>query len=256
MAEQRRLVITWQKGYVASGLVARYLGSNNTGSGHSTTTTVWKNLVGSADMVLSTSLRAGTRQWGANYFESLRVSVSAFSWLSGNLPPEFTPENSTIQVVFMPYVGADAGNGGDVVGLDNVATNPYTTIALQMGALNAQTIFQETSNFTISNTRALTANLVYSVTLVATPYSAIPARNGRKKIYYNEILFYDQARTANFFIQLPSHYISASGNPGILSTNQNFYGRIYEIRLYNRMLTPAEIARNVALDRANYGITT
>lgn len=256
MAEQRRQVITWQKGYVTSGLVGRYLGSNNTGNGHSASTTVWKNLAGSADMVLSTTLRAGTRQWGPNYFESLRVSVSPFSWLSGDLPVEFTPENCTIQVVFMPYTGADASNGGDIVGLDDIPTNPYTTITLQMSALNAQVIFQETSNFSISNTRALLANMIYSVTLLATPFNLIPERNGRKIIYYNEVQTYNLARTANFFVQVPVHHISAGGNPAIISAAQNFYGRIYEIRLYNRQLTPVEIVKNAALDRINYGIVT
>ncbi len=256
MSQQRRQVITWQKSYVTSGLVARYLGSNNTGNGHDAATTVWKNLLGSADMVLAAGLQPGTRQWGVNYFESLKVSVAAFSWLSGNLPLEFTPENCTVQVVFMPYTGADASNGGDVIGLDNITTNPYTTITLQMSGLNAQVIFQETSNFTTTSTRTLLANMIYSVTLLATPYSAIPARNGRKTIYYNEVRFYDMARTANFFVQLPRHYISVAGNPAIVSPLQNFYGRIYEIRLYNRMLTQAEIVKNVGLDRVNYGIVT
>ncbi len=256
MSSQRRQVITWQTGYVTSGLIARYLGSNNTGAGHSATTTVWKNLVGNSDASLAAGLRAGTRQWGVNYFESLRVSVVPYSWISSLLPGEFSPENCTLEAVFMPYPGSDASAGGDVTGIDDVPDNPYTTITLQMSSLNAQSIFQETSNFTITNTRALLANNIYNASLQASYYSPVPSRNGRKIIYYNGVQTFNMARSANFFVSLPAHYISMGGNPAIISSNQNFYGRIYEIRLYNRVLSPREVLRNANSDRITYGITT
>ncbi len=256
MPSQRRQVITWQTGYVTSGLIVRYLGSNNTGAGHSSTTAVWKNLVGDSDATLAAGLRAGTRQWGVNYFESLKVSVAPYSWISNALPEQFSPENCTLEAVFMPYTGADASNGGDIVGIDDIPNNPYTTITLQMSALNAQIIFQETGNFTITNTRALLANNIYNVCMQASYYSPVPARNGRKIIYYNGIQTFNAARSANFFVQLPTHYVAMGGNPALPTSVQNFYGRIYEIRLYNRILSPREVLRNANADRAAYGITT
>lgn len=256
MPSQRQQVIVWSKGYVTSGLIARFLGSNNTGNGHSTTTAVWKDLVRNNDLTLPQGLKAGTRQWGINYFESLKVAVDPFAWLSGNLPPEFTPEKCTAEIVFMPYTGNDAGNGGDVIGFDDISTSPYTTITLQMNALNANSYFQETGSFTLTYGRAILANNIYSTSMSAYPYNSVPARNGQKRVFYNGILAFTAPRTNNFFVQLPNHYMSLSGNPVIISNLQNFYGRIYEVRVYNRVLSPAEVLHNANLDRAIYGIVT
>ncbi len=252
MLQQRRQVVSWDDGYVSAGLIARYLGGNNTGQGHSATTTLWKDLIGNADLTLPEGLVPGTRQWGPNYFESLKVNISHFAWASSPLPPSYSPENSTLEVVFMPFAGADSSNGGDVVGIDDVPTIPYTTITLEMQALNASFLVEERANFVVVNRRALTANTRYTVSMPVSPFSPVPALNGSKAIFYNGVQQYRASRIGNFFVQLPEHYLSVASNPVLIDVRQLFFGRIYEVRLYNRALSPEEIAQNAALDLQRY----
>ncbi len=252
MLQQRRQVVAWTDDYVAYGLIARYQGLNNTGIGHSATTAVWKDLIGNADLLLTGGLVPGTRQWGPDYFESRKVNVSYFTWISSPLPPSFSPENSTMEVVFMPYVGADGVDGGDVIGIDDIVSPPFTTIALEMRALTARFLVEESANFVAVNQRTLVANTLYTVSMPVSPFRSVPALNGSKAIYYNGVQQYRANRTANLFVQLPEHYLSLASNPVIMDVRQIFFGRIYEVRIYNRALAPSEIALNAALDLTRY----
>lgn len=252
MLQQRAQIIAWDDGYITQGLIARYQGSNNTGIGHSANAVIWKDLIGAADLVLDGGLIPGTRQWGINYFESLKVNVSYFTWASSSLPASFSPEHCTLEVVFMPYIGADSANGGDIVGIDDVISIPYTTITLEMQAMNASFLVEESAAFVVVNRRTLTANTIYSASMPISPFSPIPVQNGSKAIYYNGIQQYRANRTANFFVQLPAHYVSLASNPVLVDIRQIFFGRIYEVRVYNRALTGSEIASNAALDRQRY----
>ncbi len=252
MLQQRRQIVAWDA-YVTSGLIARYQGLYNTAAGHSASAVVWEDLVGDADLMISAPLQPGTRQWGPNYFESLKVNQAHFSWLSSALPAPFSPENSTMEIVFMPYIGADSSNGGDVIGLDAVPNPPYTTITLEMQAMNASYLVEETSTFVTVNRRTLTANTLYTVSMPVSAFRPIPAQNGTKAIFYNGAVHYRAARIAPLFVQLPQHVLNLFGNPTLIDVRQVFYGRVYEVRVYNRALTDAEIANNARLDRQVYG---
>ncbi len=252
MLQHRNQIVAWNDNYISFGLVARYQGSNNTGIGHSATATVWKDLIGNADLTLIGGLVPGTRQWGANYFESLRVNISTFAWRSSPLPTSFSPENCTLEVVFMPYTGADSSNGGDIIGIDDIASPPYTTIALEMQALNASFLVEETANFVVVNRRGLVANTIYTSSMPVSPFRPIPAQNGSKAIFYNGTQQYRANRTANLFVQLPEHFLSLASNPALVDVRQIFFGRIYEVRIYNRALTSLEIAFNASLDLQRY----
>ncbi len=252
MLQQRREIVAWDE-YATSGLVARYQGLYNTVAGHSATTLLWEDLVGDADLTISAALLPGTRQWGPNYFESRKVTPSHFAWLSTPLPPSFSPENSTMEIVFMPYAGADTTGGGDIIGCDNIPDPPYTTITLEMSAMSANFLVEESATFVTVNRRTLTANTLYTASMPVSPFRAVPAQNGTKAIFYNGALQYRAARIAPLFVQLPQHTVSLSGNPAIVDVRQVFYGRIYEARIYNRALTDAEVANNARLDRQVYG---
>lgn len=252
MLQQRRQVVAWED-YVTAGLVSQFSGQNNTGAGHDPAAEVWADLRDDADLSILTPLRPGTRQWGPDYFESIRQNQAWFAWLSQPMPPSFSPEHSTMEVVFMPFAGADAGNGGDVIGCDDIPTAPFTTYSLQMAALNAEFLVCETSVLTVVNRRALTANTIYTASMPISPFNPTPALNGSKAIFYNGVQVYRAARTNNFFVQLPMHRINLSGNPVLIDVRQVFYGRIYTARLYDRALTAAEIAQNAALDRRLFG---
>lgn len=252
MLQQRREIVAWDE-YVTSGFIARYQGLNNTAAGHSASAVIWKDLIGNADMTISASLLPGTRQWGPNYFESLKVNPAHFAWLSSPLPALFSPENCTMEIVFMPYVGADSSMGGDIIGCDDVPNPPYTTITLEMSSLSANYLVEETSALVVVNRRTLVANTIYTASMPISAYSPFPAQNGTKSIFYNGALQYRAARSAPLFVQLPEHRINLSGNPVLIDVRQVFYGRIYEARIYNRALTDAEIAQNALLDRRIYG---
>lgn len=251
MLQQRRQNITWDN-YVTFGLVARYQGSNNTGFGHSNSTVFWKDLVGNADLSLTGGLVPGTRRWGSNYFESLKVNVTNFTWLSSQLPSSFSPENCTLEVVFMPYAGADNTGGGDIIGIDDIESPPYTTVTLEMNSLNASFLVEESATFVTLNRRPVVANTIYSVSMPVSPFNPIPAQNGAKGIYYNGIRQYRANRTANLFVQLPVHLLNLASNPVLNDIKQIFFGRIYEVRVYNRALSESEIALNASLDLQIY----
>ncbi len=252
MLQVRREIVAWYDDYVAYGLIARYQGANNTGVGHSSSALVWKDLVGNADLSLLGGLVPGTRQWGVNYFESLKVNVTYFNWSSSPLPPQFTPENSTLEVAFRPYAGADSANGGDIIGVDDVSTSPYTTVSLEMQGMNASFLVEESATFVVVNRRTLTANTLYTASMPVSPYSAVAALNGSKAIFYNGTQQYRANRTGPLYVQLPAHYLSLASNPAIVDIRQIFFGRIYEVRVYSRALTAGEIAQNAALDLQRY----
>lgn len=239
-------------GYVIDGLVARHVASRNQGDHFDPAALTWRDLVGNADLVLTPSSLTTARKWGANYFDSQKTGAAWFTWLA-TLPPEFTPESCTIEQVMMPTADGDGSAGGDVWGINGKPAAPYISADNEMYGKNIRFYAPETSSYSqVGANQTLVLNQLYRVSSQIQPYNS---GAGRKQMWIDGVKKIDVARTAaKLYITESPARLSVMGNGGDFRVaTQVFYGRLYELRIYNRTLTPEEIAQNYARDVAVYG---
>ncbi len=240
-------------GYVHDGLVARYIAARNMRDSYDPSTLVWRDVVGSADMTMTPAKLTPARRWGTNYFDSLNSGATWFTWAAA-LPASFDPENCCIETALMPTAMSNGSYGGDVWGINGVATAPYIACDNEMYGANLRLYAPETASYAQTGAnQALTLNKLYSTSTLVQPLNG---GTGRKQLYISGVRKIDVARTARLHVQRTPSIMNLMGNGGAFpEANQVFYGRLYEVRVYNRALSADEIAQNYARDATIYGIT-
>ncbi len=225
------------EGYVADGLVARWDGIDNAGTGtHDPAATVWKDLAGNLDLTLNSS--AGSVGWtGGNAL----LLGGGYAYNANN-----APAYKTIEVVFKmtDVTGRVLFNGANNNG------SGYTSRAV---------IFDGAQSYDTK-----TAKVYFQGVNAASPCIDQPCN-------YDEVCFmaarYDDAGTAvsDLFrdaeprvdLMYTKDWSVGTGTTvgGRYGSGLGLYpwmGEVYAIRLYNRRLTKWELAHNNMLDRKRF----
>lgn len=225
------------EGYVADGLVARWDGIDNAGTGtHDPAATVWKDLAGNLDLTLNSS--AGSVGWtGGNAL----LLGGGYAYNANN-----APAYKTIEVVFKmtDVTGRVLFNGANNNG------SGYTSRAV---------IFDGAQSYATK-----TAKVYFQAVNAASPCIDQPCN-------YDEVCFmaarYDDVGTAvsDLFrdaeprvdLMYTKDWSVGTGTTvgGRYGSGLGLYpwkGEVYAIRLYNRRLTKWELAHNNMLDRKRF----
>lgn len=223
--------------YVQNGLQLHYDAINNTGNGHSNTTTTWKDLSGNHRDGVVTDVT-----WSSNYAKFNGTS----SWVNCG---EMNYDNVTIEVIASyDYIFLDRetdlvsnfDNGGyGILSMDNngIRTHRFS-VMLENGFQRA------ISNEKIQTGKKYFLYGVYDGSLIT--------------LYENDNKY--QITIANENIIFPWNNtpmtigINADGNQGVLADFTAFLGNIYAVRIYNRALTEQEVMHNYEIDKERYGI--
>ena len=212
--------------YVQDGLVAMWDGIENAGWGvHDDGATVWKDVVGSYDMTISTG---GT--WSKNSF------VSNPSYMqTANIGRDI---DGILTIECRCKVNS-AGNGRAVIGFDSKPTSNVISASRYVVYRANGTV-----NFTGRGSFFTGAGLG-----VAASYTGVFQSSGGVDI-------------SDGYMDGVAQTISPSGGYGFgynaPSVSQfsgyKLDGEIYSVRIYSRALTAAEIAANYAVDRARFNL--
>ena len=221
-----------EKTYVKNGLILHLDGINNTGSGHSNTSTIWKDLSGNNN---NGTVTGATWESTGLSFDGIDdwVSIKELNYPEVSLEVVF--EDNSIPGNSHYYMFCNLEQGG--YGLGNNGNNGL------VGQVYINNGYQYLSidNFdsTIKNTLTITSN------------------GKESKLYLNGNLE-KSIIVENGIIGYPiNNTIMALGTNPEGSTNikaESYKGNIFSARMYNRVLTEQEIKNNYEIDKSRFGM--
>ena len=225
--------------YVSNGLVLHYDAINNTGSGHSSTTTTWKDLSGNGNdgTLLGFDSNSG---WQDNFIKFDGVNDYILSknnlGLSGDCPLSMC--------VVAAWDGDEwiSGNWPSYMGIDYC--NDYNGLSMTMNDGKPALDFW---NYRYMSNTALSVKQIYQICLTKEP----GAINTTSKIYVNGQEIVGTGNSTN-----PIDIVDAKAVIGRLDANRWANARIYNVKYYNKALTSSEIQENYKTDKERYNINT
>ena len=223
--------------YADSGLVSRWDAIDNAGTGtHNPTATTWKDLVGDNDMTIVSSSGAGWRNGNAFYLNSLANGVCPAYGRRGNTTYK------TIEIVYKKATtkGRILWCGGE---WSRYVVFDYTDTAAPW--VNAKVYFdgaKATQHTVVSDCEPTSLVALYNDS------------NAVVDIYRDGGEDNAGAKNANTWSVDGNSTMVRLGSRSKTTGNatQGWEGEVYAILLYDRQLTPQEIALNHTLDAARF----
>lgn len=210
--------------YVQDGLVAMWDGIENAGWGvHDNNATVWKDLVGTQDMVLS--------QFGSFSDDSLVCAGGGYAASRGALFADFIYAEAVVEYDSLERQNGNIVIWGEYSGMTYYSASMdlfiYNDTLIQTGGSN---VFYEKPNI---------RNLILQYTR---PYSSdVFARaNGVNLTRYAKVDNWATRYGIGFFGGRQSGY--------------SYRGKIKRVAMYSRIPTAAEIAANYAIDKVRFNV--
>ena len=221
--------------YVTDGLIHHFDAIDNTPNGHDSTSTTWTDLVGTDVLTMNDSTKA---TWDN---DALVLGGTAGQYLIGTDTTE-APASTTVEVVFE----ADANQSAMVAIL-----MAYSTSA----CIGAIPVFSD-NTFNVkggsSSTYTHSGSDLTSLYHIAGSYTS---NNAINKAYANGSLATTGSATHSLtFSSSVNKRIIGQSNTSSSGQTYPFKGKIYAIRIYNKVLTDAEIAQNYAIDVVRFGL--
>ena len=235
-----------RKQYIQSGLILQYDAIDNTGNGHSNTTTTWKDLSGNNN---DGAISGAT--WNSSYleFDGIDDMVSTISNLNFNSSKEMTIEfvcenqNTGDVTIFMEFSeNSNQASDGFYIDTGEFGTNDLT-LAMK---------FQQNS---ITNHKMVNGLLDQSA-------ASYTVKCDTTKTHDNYIAMYKNS--VNFNVENAGEYDDNISNMTLTSNKlyiggrqgSNFYSnmRLMAVRVYNRALTQSEIQHNYDVDKQKYNL--
>ena len=208
--------------YVQDGLVSQWDAIDNEGTGtHNPSATVWKDLKGNRDLTLQ-----GNGTW--------RRGLAFYTYGPGAVGTNAAPKYLTIEVL------CKVENGGRILFWSGNDRARYVLFDHGKTAPYCWGYFDGSTKTASAKTPYALVKRDMPVSLVATYDSADTVT----EIFYDGI---DRTYDAMANTWNPGHSGIVLGDRQTTS-NYPWKGEIYSIRLYSRVLTPEEIARNYQID--------
>ena len=222
--------------YVKNGLILHLDGINNTGSGHSNTSTIWKDLSGNNN---NGTIKGASWLNDGLYFDGIDdwVPIKELNYNQFTLEAVFEPKD--VLNYEYQYIICNLEVGGYGIALDagnkNLFGISYNTNIVDYELL----LSQNDINLNVKNT------LTYT-------------NDGKEhKLYLNGNLINSKV-DENRVLGFPNdNTIMALGTNPKGATNvglESFNGTIYSARMYNRVLTEQEVKNNYEIDKSRFGM--
>lgn len=221
--------------YIRGGLLLHYDAINNTGDGHSNTTTAWKDLSGNhKDGVLKNFNNSNTSGWTE---KALVLDGSDDGVLIGNQLVDLFKSNNTVEIVVsFNEVGVRDILIGNYSKANSINYEIYT---------NAFRVWLNNGAYDKTTTEIIDAiNRIKMITVV------FDKDSGKVKIFNNSSLLYEgtSSQITNYNYDWVDVMLGRDTRTGSTALN----GKIYAVRVYNKALNQAEIKHNYELDKERY----
>ena len=234
-----------EKDYAKYGLILHYDAINNTGNGHSNTTTVWKDLSGNGNNGTLTNFNNTTSSgWSDNYL--LFDGVDDYTSVLKTKTVDELLENGsfTVEMTFKYVTVKDAYSF--LIDLKREPGDPGK--ALWIGTTQDKKIVVDARPTSFFTSYEVVPNVDYNLTLKFDYNNSETSRYvyiNNKKIYeipnYKAKIYNNTSRT----IIIGGEDVSTYYNSNII---------LYSVRIYNRALTEDEIEQNYKVDKIRFGI--
>lgn len=214
--------------YVTDGLIARWDGIDNTADGHDSSATTWKDLVGSYDIAVP----SGSATWDTDGL--VLTGAQARNIKSSSVWSAMT--NTTIEVVLTPS-----------------ATSTCAVVAFDMSGSGANSkgvyLYSDNSIGFVGQSSTTFASGQTALTDIKQVACLYNGHNVSKALVNGNAA----SSSGNSHSMRHSTSYIAIGNSDS-GTAYLFNGKIRAMRVYNRQLTDAELAQNLAADTARFSL--
>ncbi|MCL2341832.1 MAG: LamG domain-containing protein [Firmicutes bacterium] len=215
---------TTEEGYIYNGLAAYYDGINNTGSGHSTTATTWKDLSGNGN----NGILAGNYTWNNN---NIKGGTNGFWADCGNNQSTNIANEITMEVLVKKTYDSN-----QII----IAKNHTNSYYLNTSG-NSAIVYFNNVTYTVTGLFPQNTLALQTTTL----------KSGIAKIYMNGII---SAQNSGYTLPANTGNLYMGKSQTVVETNSPIRSEVYAIRLYNRALSDEEIAQNYKIDKIRYGL--
>ena len=212
-----------QPQYIKEGLILHYDAINNTGNGHSNTTTTWKDLSGNGN---DATITGGS--WNQSYLTFTQSNEQNGVKTNSNFPIDF---NNTFNIVF------SLSSVNSVEALLGARTSTTDGMMLFNYSNNQKlTLDTKGSGSRIELGDRLSANKKYNLTVTFSGTTAKLYIDGQ---ITNTVTFTDAS------LNFPLTIFTAG-------TRTNSLGDIYSVKVYNRALNDSEVKTNYEVDKERF----
>ena len=212
-----------------NGLVLYLDGINNTGSGHSSNASIWKDLSGREN---NGSVSGGTWDDNSLYFDGVNDWVNC-----GEINSDYMTLEATMSA---------NKTGQSMVALGNIEAGGGAVGVTAAGSLFGQ-FYINSAYQQLTKSGGFNLNQIYHVVVTYDGANERYYVNGDLVNEFEELLGVIKAPASNTVMALGT-------NPGPSGNVESFNGRIYEAKIYNRGLTSAEVLKNYNYEKERYGI--
>ena len=217
--------------YVQDGLIAQWDGIDNAGTGaHNPSATVWKDLKGSCDMTLQSK---------GSWANGKALAVTGFG-ASGN---SSAPAYKTIEVVYKMTSSA----GRILFTSGRAAVNGKLSQMVGFSVISGNNLAGFFDGTGVAATRYVRVN--YDASTVRS-MSAIHEDGAVLETYGNGVVDMYQKLDTNWGISDGKVAVGARNS----ADTYTWTGEVFAIRLYSTALTKEQIAANLAVDAARFGV--
>lgn len=210
--------------YVTNGLELHYDAINNTGTGHSDTTTTWKDLSGNGN---DATITGG--KWSYDHLSFTSSNSSNGVKTNNAFPIDFSAKTFNIVFNLSKVSSVEALFGARTSTSDGFMLFNYD----KNNALNLDTIGSQT-RINLGNRLSVNRNYNLTVTL----------DNGTVKSYIDGVLIASTNYTTGT-LNFPLTVFTAG-------TRSNSLGNVYSVKVYNRALTADEVMQNYNMDQKRF----
>ena len=239
--------------YVQDGLVAQWDGIDNAGTGtHDATATTWVDRVGNRSTTkVNTKGSGGT--WSENCFVE-GSSVSSCFWCEGDDLKSLIQSGELSVEIFCSHTSTiSSSKYEDWLGFGKDGSSRWLKLDIRSGDSSAP-VFQGLQYRTTSWNNAAKIPVNTICAWGDTPqYGAVVCERVNDKqtatLYGNGA---NKIHSTNYGTVAPTDGVFTFGGFG-KGGSALYNAKIYSVRLYNRALTPEEVALNAAIDRLRFG---
>lgn len=223
--------------YITDGIVHYWDAIDNTGSGHDSSVTVWKDLIGNCDLAMNSGVTSTS--WDANALVFAPASASTKqAWQNTDGITDST--NMTVEVIMTP--ASNVGNSM-VASIKSYADNQNKRIGMSASDKSCLVYSADASGGYLTELTSLADVRQIVGTYTSQSGSSGCYINGEQKT----------SRASHTYNKAMTGMVIGSYN----DTSSNVYpfnGKIHAIRIYNRVLTAEEIQTNYQKAITYYGL--
>lgn len=236
------VTVTAAPTYITDGLVHRWDGIDNTGSGHDSSVTTWSDLVGNITL---TKVAGGSWVDNGLHFEPT-AGTNEYYWKDLTETSVYT-QNMTVEVCITPTASPTVAEWTDnksavIVNVASAGSNQLRRMMLSKGDISVGGYTNGSNQFATTGFATL-----LGIRHIACTYTAAAGTN---TIFCNGV---QKTMNANHtFGESTRDYVFVGCSLG--NSKYPYLGHIHSIRVYNRVLTAEEVAQNYAVDVARFGL--